>query len=390
MDVRERSTQSTETGGYWFRTSEPPGTQHPRAVVNAFGKHILDYTNKEVRKKPDLLAGFLPPSDLELREDWFVAPRMARSGTGLNLVYAAVDYGGDLNIRSSLYKIRGSLARQQENDLYSVLTLARSNPFRTDYSIPVAIKELLDVSSMFKLVGRTLASFVGGSYLNIKFGWEQFLRDLANIERTVKLITSRVKEFESLNKHGGLRRKVWLDTLSLTESNPNKIIQSTLGITGRAATDLTATMKVYGSVRWVPKRSFRDVLDDVDKTSLAIQTLFGLGGVDSTQLWNMIPFTWVIDYFFAVSEFLQVLSGQDYIEPRDLCIMREYRHTEKISPTTGWTSPLQVSKGKTKVLIKARDVWVPTNIPPFQVRLLSGTQLTNLGALIATLSARMK
>lgn len=390
MELRERLIVSTTLGGIWFRTSEPPGTVHPRPIVEDYRKSMLDYKGKEVRKSPDLLQGFLPPSDLEMRETWRVPSRMNRGGTGLILQSAVVDYDGDINVRSALYKPRGSLERQNENNLYGISLMARSNPFRTDYSIPVAIKELLDITSMFKLLGKTFLSFAGGAYLNIKFGWEQFLNDLGSIQRSVEFIARRTKEFESLGKHGGLRRKLRLDSRSVREETPNKIIQSTLGITGRAAVEFEGVIKVWGTIRWVPKASFRDVLANLDRRALAVKTLFGLNGVDAAQMWNMIPLSWIVDYFSAVADFFTALQGQDYIEPRDLCIMREYRHTERISPTTGWTSPLTVTKGKTTVVIKSRDVWVPANMPPLQVRLLSQTQLTNLGALVATFLAKMK
>lgn len=390
MLLRERSTTGLVTGGYWFRTSEPPGTQHPRADVTEQYKYILDFHGKEVRKDPDPLAGFLPASDLELKDIWRVPSRMTRTGTGLNLIYAAADYGGDVDVRSALYKTRGSLDRQVENNSYAIDLMSKANPFRTDYSIPVAIKELTDISSMFRFAGGALLNFLGGSYLNYKFGWEQFLKDLGDIQRAVDLISSRVREFESLNKHGGLRRKIWLDQRSLTEVTPNKPIQSSLiGAVQRAECRVTATMKVYGTLRWVPKTSFRAALDRLDKTKLALSVVFDIGEIQAESLWNMIPFSWVVDYFLAVGDFLSLLRGQDYIEPRDLCIMREYSHREDVYPGALVTS-VAFSKGFSTLKIKARDVWVPANVPPFQVRFLSGTQLTNLGALIATVISRFK
>lgn len=390
MQLRERSTTGLVTGGYWFRTSEAPGTQHPRANVEEQKKYILDFTKKSVRKSPEALKGFLPPSDLELTDIWRVPCRMSRAGTGLNLVYAVTDYTGDINVRSGLYKPRDSLARQAENNSYAIDLMSRSNPFRTDYSIPVAIKELTDISTMFKFAGGTLLSFVGGSYLNYKFGWEQFLKDLADIQRTVKLITSRVREFESLGKHGGLRRKMWLDQRSLVETKSNLAIQSSLiGAVQRGTGKLDATMKVYGTIRWLPKTSFRDVLATLNKTSVAISSIYDLGEVSPQSWWNMIPLSWVIDYFFAVSDFLGALQGQDFIEPHDLCIMREYYHREDVYPGTLVTS-VNFSKGFTTLRIKARDVWVPASVPPFQVRLLSQTQLTNLGALVSTFLGRIR
>lgn len=392
MDLRSRSTESKSTGGYWFRTSEAPGTQHPRADNVDLYKTCLDYTHKTVRKEPPALAGLLPPSDFELKEIWRIPCRMQRSGTGLNLVQAIIDYTGDANVRTSLYKTRGSTARQIENNLYSVELMARSNPFRTDYSIPVAIAELADVSSLLRFAGKTFSEFIGGSFLNYQFGWLQFVRDLKDIQHAVDIISSRVKEFESLGKHGGVRRKIWLDQQTLSEVTPSKIVQSTLGIgPGRARCELNAKIKVYGTIRWIPKTSFRSTLENLDRTKLAIKQIFDLGERTGDTVWNMVPLSWVIDYFFAVSDFLAALRGQDFIEPKDLCILREYTHTERITPDgSTFGSVSTVGNGKVSVTIKARDVWVPVNVPPFQMRLLSKTQLTILGALVATFVGRIR
>lgn len=393
MDLRERSTQSTSTGGYWFRTSEAPGTKHFRASNTDLYKTCLDFTHKTIRKEPPALAGMLPPSDFELREIWRVPCRMNRSGSGLNLVQAVIDYTGDANVRTTLYKERGSVARQAENNLYSIELMARTNPFRTDYSIPVAIAELADVSSLFRFAGKTFSEFVGGSFLNYQFGWLQFVRDLKDIQSAVDLIKSRVREFESLGKHGGVRRKIWLDQKTLQQITAAKTVQSTLisvPPTGKARCELNAKIKVYGTIRWIPKTSFRDVLERLDLTALSVKQIFDLGERTGDTVWNMIPMSWIIDYFFAVSDFLSALRGQDFIEPKDLCILREYTHSERILPDGSTFGSVGVSNGFCNVTIKARDVWVPVNVPPFQVRLLSKTQLTILGALVATFVGRIR
>lgn len=393
MELRQRSTESTSTGGYWFRTSEAPGTRHPRAVNVDLYKTCLDYTKKEVRKQPPALAGLLPPSDFEVKEIWRVPCRMNRSGSGLNLVQAITDYTGDANVRTTLYKSRGSTARIAENNLYSAELMARTNPFRTDYSIPVAIAELADVSSLLRFAGKTFSEFLGSSFLNYQFGWLQFLRDLKDIQTAVDLISRRVKEFESLGKHGGIRRKIWLDQKTLQEITPAKTIQSTLisvPPTGKARCELNAKIKVYGTIRWIPKTSFSTILKELDLRSLAIKQIFDLGERTGDTVWNMIPLTWVMDYFFAVSDFLAGLRGQDFIEPKDLCILREYSHSERIQPDGSTFGSVSVGNGKCTVSIKARDVWAPVNVPPFQIRLLSKAQLTILGALVATFVGRIR
>lgn len=393
MEMRTRTTASTVSGGRYWWSNIAGSTWENRAVVEYHKKTTLDFHLKEVRKAPHPLKGFLPPSDLEITEIARKPSRMNKGAPGLVLEEAVTDYSGTIAVNSTLYKARGTGARTAENNLLAVEILSRTNPFRTDYSIPVAIKELTDVSSMFRFVGKTFSSFIGGSYLNYKFGWDQFFKDMSDIRGAVRSISKRIREFDSLNEHGGLRRKVALGAKEIKGLTASKFIQSTLSLRTAGDVTLDASIRYWGSVRWVPKSKFSDVLrvlDEKDKALLALDQVFDLGELNAESLWNMIPFSWVIDYFFAVSDFLSVLRGQDYIEPHDLCIMRQYHHREDVWPTPRPERPETYSYGYTTVTVKSRDVWVPANVPPFQVRLLSEVQITNLTALVATFIGRVR
>lgn len=279
------------------------------------------------------------------------------------------------------YPARGSSQRNTENANYALQCLAATHPFRYEYSIPVSLAELLDVGSLFKLTAKSFFELVGNSYLNYRFGWVQFVRDIKTLAKITVAIERRIKEFDSLSKHGGLRRNVTLYSNNW-DSISWQYIQSSYSILAIADTYQTDRYEISATVRWRWKDGMKVSLSKLEAFNLAVTKVFDLGELDASTIWNAIPWTWLVDYFVDINSFLQANENTDLVEPFDLCIVRKYKALQDQIPRPP-PSGIRITKGRYVRELKSRDypVSVPA-LPPIRYSLISTSQYYVLLALL--------
>lgn len=344
----------------------------------------FDFTSKTVRDD-----GLLPPSDFELSRGYvrpFILGRIPTNNYTWGFQNYCADYRTAPPVFGGLYHARGTTARLAENQLLAFDLAAKTNPLRPEFSVPNFIVELAETASLIKFAYRSFSSMLAGNYLNYTFGWEQFIRDVKTLDNIVSTIEHRVREFDSLFRKRGVRRRMGLGSSSSGKSTVlNDPIHSTLAVQIRGTRTSWATIKFSGTIRWRPKLYMPlPQLDLLARRRAAIATVFDLGAIDAATIWNSIPFSWVLDYFVAISDFLEAFAGVQHIEPYDICIMREYTGTYSHRVTSSPQSVTVGGTGRYTRTVIARDVVTLGSLPPFQVSLLSMRQMTNLAA-IATL-----
>lgn len=384
MELRTRKSESSPSIGYRITANGSTQLSYP----GQFRDQCVDYWRKKRRKD---VFNFLPPSDVDIQHDVRIHP--AVNGTaygGLVTFVNQCDYFREsADVKASLFPKRGSSLRIQENNSFAVEVLARSNPFRAGFSVPVAIFELLDISSMFRLIGRTFMSFAGGTYLNYRFGWLAFERDIRTLAKITNEIVSRVREFESLGAHGGLRRKVALPSNQITEDSIIPI-HSSWGIHVDSQRTARYVVKRYGTVRWRPTASFDAYLRQCDKGLLALREVLDLSGeLRPDTFWEMVPFSWLADYFIGIGDFLAASRGEGFIEPFDLVICRTYEARETLHPLSQ-PSTASITRGKYRTIIKSRDVWNVGAFPPPRIQFITGSQAKVMGALALQLLGHVR
>lgn len=379
MIPRSRATNRTVTQGYVYTTSggyQVLGTGY----VIFEERWCEDYWKKQVREDKTL-----PPSPCTIsfhhRE-----PLLMQRDTGTFRYNAfpvneqgTASQGGLNNVRP----VKGSDARLAENAALTLQLLAATNPFRSEFSIPVALKELVDVSTMFKLAASSFASYVGASYLNYKFGWTSFVRDVQTLHAITKTIESRIKEYKSLNEHGGVRRKIKLGRKRVNYSESNRLINSTYSTTVRADVTGYWQCQVSGTVRWRWKPGFDVALDKLEAFNLAVAKVFDLGELDSQTMWNLIPFSWLVDYFVDVNSYFASHLGDGIIEPYDICIVRESLSEFQFKVVSKPSSVTILGPGTHGRKEYDRDVVNSVPFPVMPTFLLSRDQWTVIVALIA-------
>lgn len=248
-----------------------------------------------------------------------------------------------VNASSHLTPPVAHTSKAKSSSLYVNELLARTNPFRPEFSIPVALKEFAELVTMFSLAAKTFAGFIGGAYLNYRFGWLTFYKDVQTLSRLTKTIESRLKELRSLQQRGGLRRRVKLDSFVTRTTHGTWTINSAPSPSQVQASD-TRTFKtvVYGSVRWFPAPGSYHVLENMtplEEFNLVLDSLLDLGEVDAETLWNLVPFSWLADYFLELGSYLGATSG-DLASPEHICLIYEsvYERSGVVTSKPSWVS----------------------------------------------------
>lgn len=377
MELRNRSLESHLPGGYVYayeNHSDVLSTYEYAETV----KHCMDF-HRKVRRAD----GTLPPSDLEA-ETLTCSPFFINKSLGVFCFSAKFTDGVVASIpgRGGLYAERDNPERGVQNAYYTQQLLERTNPFRSEFSVPVFIRELLDLPGLFKLAASTFAGIVGSGYLNYKFGWAQFNRDIKTLASITKTLESRLKEFESLRLKGGLRRTVRLQHLTSTNSQDDVPLSTVYGVSVYGSRQNFQILDVWGSCRWRPTEDYSRSLERLSNFNLAMDSVFDITDIDAETLWQMSPFTWLADYFEDISGFLAANSGRAFVEPYDICIMR--RHVSKDQYQVTWINDDRANVSGSGYHIrdtKARDVTQRGNFPALPIEILNESQWKNVLAL---------
>lgn len=317
---------------------------------------ITDWYRKKVRKD-----GLLPPTPLYLHQVERNPMIVTRSPSVLPWQYLgwAVHHG---YTPTTPFRTIG-LAHINENVFYTNRLLSKTYPFRSEFSVPVAIKELLDVSTLFSFAARGFASYIGGQYLKYRFGLLPFVADIKTLAQITKKLESRIIEYNTLAKTGKLRRKhVKLDVVTeRTQSDVTLHTEGAMFIDGTR--DTVSTMEVYGSVTWKPKEGTELKLSGLGAFNKAVESIFDLGELDAETVWKLLPWSWLVDYFVDLSSYLESLEWNKLVYPLDITITRVHRTHAKEVATQYNEEVTIINPGSFEVKLVERDVTEPSEVP---------------------------
>lgn len=190
-------------------------------------------------------------------------------------------------------------------DLPSVTGLAlyragmlRSVPFR---DIPGLIQHL---------VGKFRA--LGSEYLNLVFGWQPFVKDLQEIYHLSKSIDKQMAQIIRDNRKG-IRRRTTLSSSTSTVPYTTSYQASFYGVTGppswtSGSGTVTSVTTTTEKIWYVAKYSY--YIPDTNSWGWNARARAALFGVLPTPglLWEVLPFSWMADWFGSVGDVLNNLS----------------------------------------------------------------------------------
>jgi len=169
-------------------------------------------------------------------------------------------------------------------------------PDLTELSIPNFLIEIDQIQDLFKLWKKnvSLVKNVAGLHLNYKFGWKPTVGDLGNVVDALTSFRLKLKAFE--------------DSLGTFVQKSKKLVSESSSVTGTVVSggstayySATKRRTVEAFITYAPQPLA--VMSGSDKVLRAIIDSLGVE-LNPRIIWDALPFTFVVDWFFGVGSWL--------------------------------------------------------------------------------------
>lgn len=276
--------------------------------------------------------------------------------------------------------------------------MARTNPSRSSVSLPSFIGELKDLPRMVRTVGdlgrrlrrsgyrpgsngATRANDLASLYLSGQFGVSPLAGDLAKLALLPLEVERRFDEIRRMQRRGGLSRKRTIASGVVTGGTQNVPVHSTwVGIACRQT--VITKYRMWGSVRWtVPYIPALGGPRDFEAVRRVLRAVSGLNGVGMVETaWQLMPWSWLVDWFGNVDEYLGAHNGAIPGTASMGCVMTQIETTETYTRLPGNNAVKGGGATFTRI-DKMRVASSPSVLPEFTLPFFTGRQMSILGAL---------
>jgi len=284
-------------------------------------------------------------------------------------------YAGDI--------AHGSRVTTDPRDLFNSFVVANnlvqgarldSDPGRPMYSFGQAIAELRDLPRLLKLAGDTFLQKGGSSFLSYEFGWKPLISD---VRKLFDFSSSIRKRLEFLKKTEGqpIKRQRLLFDLRGT---PGTTRTQSVGNAGYGQVSIKAGTYAVSDDWWMRawyKSTIKfDIPDDIPEWRWEREATNILRGthVDGSLLWQITPWSWLIDWFSRVGEIVEREFGTSAVSTQFLSewIMINARCNSRLEVPCVWKVnsgspyvPAGYSSCTSYREVKARQVPTTTSVP---------------------------
>lgn len=274
-EVRKNSDNSLFTSGSldrvvgWFGTNDSFSHPYPYSTGGPWDL---------VRTRADegLISGELNPYTVGYRKIW-----------NRYLISSAIANGVNATLSGST----------TVNDV-----LARSNPSRASVDLPYFFLELRELPELIVHIGKNNLRNTARANLTSEFGWETLVSDLKSLLDFQSAVDRKASYLSNAYRRGGIH----------VRGDLRKGSYRNAAVTVNASSPLltTTTVKYAGAsewctVTWMPDEDVRNgipTLNEIRRRAF----LAVIGNRASAHLvWNLLPWTWLIDWFVHVGSYLQ-------------------------------------------------------------------------------------
>jgi hypothetical protein len=255
-------------------------------------------------------------------------------------------------------------------------TIAGTSPTHADWSAANAIYELKDFRDIprnIRDLGNDILLHDGppngifkthaNDYLVWTFGIQPLISDLQQSLKFIKRTESRLDDLNGFSRPNGVSKNRTI----YKETSPRQFWGTSYctGVYGAQAvfsTYLTTSRKIWGSVNWQIPPENLPPKDSSNRWALANRLANGLQ-ISPSTLWNAMPWTWMIDWFSNIGDFIDIAGNAIGARSGRYCVMEHVRvqcHCESGSP--GFT-PLDGAFYETKARTPMPFVYPEVRLP---------------------------
>jgi hypothetical protein len=197
-----------------------------------------------------------------------------------------------------------------------------------DLSLAEFVQGLVELKALLPSVQETMTKTLSGGFLNYKFGWESLLGDLNSINSMFTTVRERIEYLKRTNgvptRLGFHRNSIWV---------PSTLNVPTFGTSGWDTIKTRHTL-IESRSDFQATCTIVNTLDFLDGVVGWIRALSGALGLNNPvkAFWNVIPFSFVVDWFIKVDKRLDNLT--------------------RINPAVGWSILNATCSVKTSYRVK--------------------------------------
>lgn len=259
--------------------------------------------------------------------------------------------------------VKDGLPPPPTRDAMVIDTLKRTNPSRAEADLAVAIGELRDVPSLLRNAGENILQFGTGFYLKYQFGIKPLVNDIASFIHMHDALEMRKRELTRLYSESGLKRRVVLanSEFSTTASVVGTTVMSQVW---RYSCQASARRRIWATVKWLPDEVVHEIPTNNRIARLASRAVRGMH-IDLGTAWNLMPWTWLIDWGSNAGDFLAAYRNVVGARPSDICLMTQTFVGGQFIPENlpKWTGAGNITYNRIE---KVRQVTAPVALPEFQ------------------------
>lgn len=193
------------------------------------------------------------------------------------------------------YGVIGALGQGYINDAF-----AKLKPDLTTVSIPNFLLELDDIPALFQFWKKelSLAKNLAGARLNWKFGWAPLVSDLTNILHILASVRDQCIAWNNLAKTAAIKH-VSAKMLTYSDAKSGSMAYAGPGTCFWSGT-LTGTLTAHLKFRLMPILA----LNEAEMVLRAYLDALGFE-LNPRIIWDALPFSFVLDWFFDVGGWVQ-------------------------------------------------------------------------------------
>lgn len=253
--------------------------------------------------------------------------------------------------------------------------------------LPALLREELQRGTSMRRAANSLARKSAEGYLVWRWVIKPTISELSTMLQFMELVDERVKTLEGLRTHGSINARCSLRTSSVETIPPTIVNLQSAGALIQAEKSQTATSKEWGSVKWTVQKSTRLPGDSVQLRKQAQRLVLGITAFEGlATAWELMPWSWLIDWFFSVGTFVKAANNTVGLTFGDICWMRHtrcstrYKYLPERAPTYTWAKPTMPSESRERKL-RIVGMTVTNPFPPVFTPFLNGKCWSVLGSL---------
>lgn len=248
-------------------------------------------------------------------------------------------YYNNVAISSAVYSRHlshnvGSASQADANAL-----VAGTNPGRSDINPFMDITDLVTLPKLIQETGHILSNprsllsprHAANAHLAYSFGWVPLMNDVRDLARLQADIARRTREIKNFYDKGGSTRRKKLASDQHVQRDTVTMLNSTAGLV-KCQFDRTTKAEKWGSVRWKPT-SIPAWANNSDAIQHEMRKLaFGFTTRNAiAAAWDLVPWSFVLDWFANVSDFIRVNDNHVPCTYFNCCIMRSQRTSTTVT-----------------------------------------------------------